>query len=60
MKCPLCDKDSIEAYRPFCSRRCAYIDLGNWLEEEYRIDDGSLFSDDRRRQDPPKESCPDG
>jgi len=24
-------------YRPFCSRRCKLIDLGKWLNEEYRI-----------------------
>jgi len=59
MKCPICDQDSIEEYRPFCSRRCAYIDLGNWLDEDYRIDDGSLFSDDtRHRKDPQKKSKP--
>ena len=22
---------------PFCSERCRYVDLGNWLEEKYRI-----------------------
>ncbi len=25
------------AFRPFCSRRCADIDLGRWFGEEYRI-----------------------
>lgn len=24
-------------FRPFCSRRCQLIDLGKWLNEEYRI-----------------------
>lgn len=24
-------------WRPFCSRRCKIIDLGNWLDEVYRI-----------------------
>jgi endogenous inhibitor of DNA gyrase (YacG/DUF329 family) len=24
-------------YRPFCSQRCKLIDLGKWIEEEYRI-----------------------
>jgi endogenous inhibitor of DNA gyrase (YacG/DUF329 family) len=22
---------------PFCSRRCRTIDLGNWLDEQYRV-----------------------
>lgn len=24
-------------YRPFCSKRCSLIDLGKWIEEEYRV-----------------------
>jgi endogenous inhibitor of DNA gyrase (YacG/DUF329 family) len=35
MKCPICDKPAEPAYRPFCSRRCADIDLGRWLNESY-------------------------
>jgi len=25
------------SYVPFCSRRCKLVDLGKWLDEEYRI-----------------------
>lgn len=25
------------AYRPFCSLRCKLIDLGKWIDEEYRL-----------------------
>jgi hypothetical protein len=25
---------------PFCAERCKLIDLGNWLNESYRIDAG--------------------
>ncbi len=35
MPCPICSKDSDTKYRPFCSRRCADIDLGRWLTESY-------------------------
>ena len=24
-------------YRPFCSKRCADIDLGNWFNEKYTV-----------------------
>lgn len=24
-------------YRPFCSKRCKLIDLGDWLDESHRI-----------------------
>lgn len=37
MTCPVCQKDSDPKYRPFCSRRCADIDLGRWLKGSYAI-----------------------
>jgi uncharacterized protein len=37
-KCPVCKKPAIEKYRPFCSSRCADIDLGKWLGERYRVE----------------------
>ncbi|MGB0670524.1 MAG: DNA gyrase inhibitor YacG [Rhodospirillales bacterium] len=35
--CPVCSRPTDHAYRPFCSKRCADIDLGRWLKEDYRI-----------------------
>ncbi|MEQ8504554.1 MAG: DNA gyrase inhibitor YacG [Rhodospirillales bacterium] len=35
--CPVCSKPEVTEYRPFCSKRCADIDLGKWLNEDYRI-----------------------
>lgn len=35
MSCPICTKDSDAKYRPFCSRRCADVDLGRWLKGTY-------------------------
>jgi len=37
LRCPICDKDSAERYRPFCSKRCADIDLGKWFSGSYAI-----------------------
>ncbi|MBA3909845.1 MAG: DNA gyrase inhibitor YacG [Rhodobacter sp.] len=37
MTCPICGKAASPDYRPFCSRRCADVDLGRWLTESYRI-----------------------
>ncbi len=40
--CPICKTvlenapDDFEA-RPFCSPRCKLVDLGNWLNDSYRI-----------------------
>jgi len=37
MKCPICGKAPDPKYRPFCSRRCADVDLGRWLSGSYAI-----------------------
>ncbi|MBK5922030.1 hypothetical protein CCR80_13400 [Rhodothalassium salexigens] len=34
-RCPLCDKPTDPGYRPFCSKRCADVDLHRWLGEGY-------------------------
>ena len=41
-KCPICKREipaseGMPAFGPFCSARCRSIDLGNWLEGQYRI-----------------------
>lgn len=35
--CPICSKPSEADYQPFCSKRCADIDLHKWLGEGYRV-----------------------
>lgn len=35
--CPLCGKPEVEKYAPFCSKRCADVDLSRWLGGGYRI-----------------------
>ena len=37
MACPICEKPTEPAYRPFCSRRCADVDLGRWMTGAYAI-----------------------
>ena len=46
MSCPICKKPSEKAYRPFCSRRCADVDLGRWLTEGYAIPSASEDEED--------------
>jgi endogenous inhibitor of DNA gyrase (YacG/DUF329 family) len=36
--CPICGKPATPKHRPFCSARCAQIDLGRWLKGNYRIE----------------------
>jgi hypothetical protein len=35
--CPICATPATEAYWPFCSRRCADVDLARWLGGAYVI-----------------------
>jgi hypothetical protein len=35
--CPICERPSVEAYAPFCCKRCADVDLGRWLKGAYAI-----------------------
>jgi uncharacterized protein len=49
--CPECAKPTMDKYRPFCSKRCADLDLGRWLNGSYAIpvveeDSGSLDTDE--------------
>jgi endogenous inhibitor of DNA gyrase (YacG/DUF329 family) len=45
-KCPLCGKPRVMDFRPFCSKRCANIDLSRWLSGSYAMpaeeDDASI------------------
>ena len=44
LKCPTCGKAAAspasvdyKSPRPFCSKRCAEVDLGRWFQEQYSI-----------------------
>ena len=36
-RCPTCGKPSEPAYRPFCSKRCADVDLQRWFTGRYAV-----------------------
>jgi endogenous inhibitor of DNA gyrase (YacG/DUF329 family) len=36
-KCPICGKPATEEFKPFCSKRCADVDLNRWLTGSYVI-----------------------
>ena len=38
MPCPICQKETIHKYRPFCSVECSNRDLHNWLHEAYSLE----------------------
>ena len=52
--CPICKKPADADYRPFCSRRCADIDLQRWLTGRY-----ALSEDDEDEQRAPWSEDPD-
>tara|TARA_R110002020_G_scaffold50791_6_gene143697 strand:+ start:347 stop:556 length:210 start_codon:yes stop_codon:yes gene_type:complete len=55
-KCPICGKPAMAAFKPFCSKRCADVDLNRWLTGSYVIParddeplpdaDGANYADD--------------
>jgi len=36
-RCPICRRPAKRQYRPFCSKRCADVDLGRWIGGDYRV-----------------------
>lgn len=53
--CPICGKPTEHRYRPFCSKRCADIDLGRWFKGVYRIE-----TDETPGETPPEAPLEDG
>jgi hypothetical protein len=41
VNCPTCQRpvpwEPASIWKPFCSERCRFIDLGDWLDESHRI-----------------------
>jgi endogenous inhibitor of DNA gyrase (YacG/DUF329 family) len=35
--CPICGRVPDPKYRPFCTKRCADVDLGRWFNERYVV-----------------------
>ena len=56
MTCPICNKPADARYRPFCSRRCADVDLGKWLTGSYAIPGEPADENDLEDPDAPEET----
>jgi endogenous inhibitor of DNA gyrase (YacG/DUF329 family) len=53
--CAICGKPVDPAFRPFCSKRCADVDLQRWLSDRYVVpggdeDDENPLSEDIHRE----------
>jgi endogenous inhibitor of DNA gyrase (YacG/DUF329 family) len=53
--CPQCKKPVDPVFRPFCSKRCADLDLQRWLTGRYVI----AAADDDEDDTPPLAVCDD-
>ena len=49
--CPICGKPATEKYYPFCSKRCADIDLYHWLNGNYVVSESECDDDDKEIPD---------
>lgn len=51
--CPVCGKPAAPKLRPFCSSRCADVDLGRWFIGSYRV---PVTEESDEDGEPPRES----
>jgi endogenous inhibitor of DNA gyrase (YacG/DUF329 family) len=51
MACPMCQRETVNQYRPFCSKRCADLDLAKWLTGGYAVPSDETPDDDDQGQD---------
>ena len=56
-RCPICGQPTAVEYKPFCSKRCADVDLHSWLSGRYAI---PVVEDDRGIDDDAADSGREG
>jgi endogenous inhibitor of DNA gyrase (YacG/DUF329 family) len=56
--CPICGKPAEQAFQPFCSKRCADIDLNRWLSGVYAVPVTETEDEDGERPAEPGEGEP--
>jgi hypothetical protein len=54
-RCPICGKPTDAAFKPFCSKRCADIDLNRWLSGVYAVPVKEVDDEDGERPAEPDE-----
>jgi endogenous inhibitor of DNA gyrase (YacG/DUF329 family) len=56
-ECPICQKPAAKptlgrvCFFPFCSERCRMVDLGKWLDSDYRV---AVTADEPEEKDIPE------
>lgn len=51
--CPICGKPALMRFKPFCSKRCADVDLNRWLKGAYAIP--AVEDPDEDGSEPPRD-----
>jgi len=51
LKCPICGKPRSEAFKPFCSKHCADVDLGRWLGGRYAVPGAPVASNEGEQEE---------
>jgi endogenous inhibitor of DNA gyrase (YacG/DUF329 family) len=49
--CPICGKAADQKLRPFCSRRCADVDLHRWFSGSYAMPVTNDQEENERREE---------
>ncbi|HEY3947669.1 DNA gyrase inhibitor YacG [Phenylobacterium sp.] len=54
VRCPICGQSTKSEFRPFCSARCADVDLHRWLSNSYAVPDDpeGEFPEETRAETP--------
>jgi uncharacterized protein len=50
--CPICKRPVVAEHLPFCSERCRDVDLGRWLNGDYRAPGPPIDPEDLPRPVP--------
>ena len=46
MACPVCGRETVNTCRPFCSKRCADVDLARWFNGTYAVPSSEIEDED--------------
>jgi uncharacterized protein len=49
-RCPICKAPATERHKPFCSKRCADIDLHRWLAGVYAVPTNETPEDEEEKK----------
>jgi endogenous inhibitor of DNA gyrase (YacG/DUF329 family) len=49
--CPVCGRPSQPRFRPFCTARCADVDLGRWFAGSYRVAEATAVTEEAEKDD---------